>query len=136
MRMFGSERIASLMDKLGYKEGDVIQHSMISNSIQRAQKKVEENNFGIRKRLLEYDDVMNKQRNVVYGKRQHALFGERLALDIDNAFAIVAESIVTEFREQEDFEGFKLACIVNFGLDTTITEEEFKGEINTTIDKL
>ena len=100
MRMFGSERIASMMDKLGYKEGDVIQHSMISNSIQRAQKKVEENNFGIRKRLLEYDDVMNKQRNVIYGKRQHALFGDRLALDIDNAFSVVSESLVTGFREQ------------------------------------
>src|SRR5688572_29261683 len=137
MRMFGSERIASLMDKLGYKEGDVIQHSMISNSIQRAQKKVEENNFGIRKRLLEYDDVMNKQRNVVYGKRQHALFGERLGLDIDNAFSVVAESLVSGFREQEDYEGFKLGCIVNFGLDTTIEEEEFKrGDLNTVIDKL
>jgi preprotein translocase subunit SecA len=137
MRMFGSERIASLMDKLGYKEGDVIQHSMISNSIQRAQKKVEENNFGIRKRLLEYDDVMNKQRNVVYGKRQHALFGERLALDIDNAFSLVAEGLVSGFREQEDYEGFKMACIVNFGLDTGISEDEFKkGEINSVIDKL
>jgi preprotein translocase subunit SecA len=137
MRMFGSERIASLMDKLGYKEGDVIQHSMISNSIQRAQKKVEENNFGIRKRLLEYDDVMNKQRNVVYGKRQHALFGERLALDIDTAFSVVAESLVTGFREQEDYEGFKMACIVNYGLDTRINEEEFrKGDLNTIIDKL
>jgi preprotein translocase subunit SecA len=137
MRMFGSERIAGLMDKLGYKEGDVIQHSMISNSIQRAQKKVEENNFGIRKRLLEYDDVMNKQRNVVYGKRQHALFGERLALDIDNAFSIVAEGLVSGFREQEDYEGFKLGCIVNFGLDTKIDEEEFKrGDVNTVIDKL
>jgi len=137
MRMFGSERIAGLMDKLGYKEGDVIQHSMISNSIQRAQKKVEENNFGIRKRLLEYDDVMNKQRNVVYGKRQHALFGERLALDIDNAFSVVAEGLVSGFREQEDYEGFKLACIVNFGLDTQIAEEEFRrGEINSVMDKL
>ncbi|MBL7738018.1 MAG: preprotein translocase subunit SecA [Chitinophagaceae bacterium] len=137
MRMFGSERIAGLMDKLGYKEGDVIQHSMISNSIQRAQKKVEENNFGIRKRLLEYDDVMNKQRNVVYGKRQHALFGERLALDIDNSFSVVAEGLVTGFREQEDYEGFKLACIVNFGLDTKIEEEEFKkGDQNSLIDKL
>ena len=86
MRMFGSERIASLMDRMGYKEGEVIQHSMITRSIERAQKKVEENNFGIRKRLLEYDDVMNKQRNVVYTKRQHALFGDRLALDLDNAF--------------------------------------------------
>jgi preprotein translocase subunit SecA len=137
MRMFGSERIASLMDKLGYKEGDVIQHSMISNSIQRAQKKVEENNFGIRKRLLEYDDVMNKQRNVVYGKRQHALFGERLALDIDNAFSVVSEGLVSGFREQEDFEGFKMACIVNFGLDTKIDEEEFKrGDLNSLIEKL
>ena len=94
MRMFGSERIAKIMDKLGYKEGEVIQHSMITSSIERAQKKVEENNFGIRKRLLEYDDVMNKQRNVVYGKRQHALFGERLALDIDNAFSVVAEGLI------------------------------------------
>ena len=137
MRMFGSERIAGLMDKLGYKEGDVIQHSMITKSIERAQKKVEENNFGIRKRLLEYDDVMNKQRNVVYDKRNHALFGERLALDIDNAFSVVAESLVNGFREQEDYEGFKLACIVNFGLDTKIGEEEFKrGEINSVIDKL
>jgi preprotein translocase subunit SecA len=137
MRMFGSDRIAGLMDKLGYKEGDVIQHSMISNSIQRAQKKVEENNFGIRKRLLEYDDVMNKQRNVVYGKRQHALFGERLALDIDNAFSIVAEGLVSGFREQEDYEGFKLACIVNFGLDTKIEEEDFKrGDLNGVMDKL
>jgi preprotein translocase subunit SecA len=137
MRMFGSERIAGLMDKLGYKEGDVIQHSMITKSIERAQKKVEENNFGIRKRLLEYDDVMNKQRNVVYDKRNHALFGERLALDIDNAFSVVAESLVNGFREQEDYEGFKLACIVNFGLDTKIGEDEFKkGEINSVIDKL
>ncbi|HYC40424.1 MAG TPA: preprotein translocase subunit SecA [Chitinophagaceae bacterium] len=137
MRMFGSERIAALMDKLGYKEGDVIQHSMISNSIQRAQKKVEENNFGIRKRLLEYDDVMNKQRNVVYDRRNHALFGERLALDIDNAFAVVAESLVSGFKEQEDYEGFKLGCIVNFGLDTRIEQEEFlKGDINSLADKL
>ncbi|MFV0605217.1 MAG: preprotein translocase subunit SecA [Niabella sp.] len=128
MRMFGSERIAGMMDKLGYKEGDVIQHSMISNSIQRAQKKVEENNFGIRKRLLEYDDVMNKQRNAIYEKRNHALFGERLSLDLDNAFSIVAESLILSFREQEDYEGFKLACIVNFGMDTTITKEEFKAK--------
>ncbi len=126
MRMFGSERIAGMMDKLGYKEGDVIQHSMISNSIQRAQKKVEENNYGIRKRLLEYDDVMNKQRNAVYEKRNHALFGERLSLDIDNAFSIVSESLVTSFKEQEDYEGFKLACIVNFGIDTSISSDEFR----------
>ncbi|HOZ68386.1 MAG TPA: preprotein translocase subunit SecA [Chitinophagaceae bacterium] len=137
MRMFGSERIASLMDKLGYKEGDVIQHSMISNSIQRAQKKVEENNFGIRKRLLEYDDVMNMQRNAVYKRRNHALFGERLALDIDTSFSAIAEGLVSSFREQEDFEGFRMSCIVNFGLDTRIDEEEFKkGDINKLIDQL
>ena len=137
MRMFGSDRIASLMDKLGYKEGEVIQHSMITKSIERAQKKVEENNFGIRKRLLEYDDVMNKQRPAIYAKRNHALFGDRLAMDIDNAFIVMAEGVIASFREQEDFEGFKLACIVNFGMDTQISEEEFKKmEVNSLIDKL
>jgi preprotein translocase subunit SecA len=125
MRMFGSERIASLMDKMGYKEGEVIQHSMVTKSIERAQKKVEENNFGIRKRLLEYDDVMNKQRNVVYKKRNHALFGDRLALDLDNAFYSVAEGMVNSFRDVEDYEGFKVAVILNFGVATSITEEEF-----------
>ena len=137
MRMFGSERIASMMDKLGYKEGDVIQHSMISNSIQRAQKKVEENNFGIRKRLLEYDDVMNMQRNAVYKRRNHALFGERLALDIDTSFSALTEGLVSSFREQEDYEGYKLACIVNFGLEIQISEDDFKkGDINSLIDSL
>ena len=128
MRMFGSERIAKVMDFAGYKEGEVIQHSMITKSIERAQKKVEENNFGIRKRLLEYDDVMNKQRTVIYAKRHHALFGERLALDLDNAFYGVAEGLVYGFREQSDFEGFKLAVIVNFGLDTAITEEQLNKQ--------
>ncbi|MCB9054290.1 MAG: preprotein translocase subunit SecA [Chitinophagales bacterium] len=137
MRMFGSERIAKLMDRLGYKEGDVIQHSMISNSIQRAQKKVEENNFGIRKRLLEYDDVMNMQRNAVYKRRNHALFGERLALDIDTSFYSMAEGIISSFREQEDYEGFKLSCIVTFGLDTKISTDEFlRGDANTLADQL
>lgn len=137
MRMFGSDRIAGLMDKLGYKEGDVIQHSMISNSIQRAQKKVEENNFGIRKRLLEYDDVMNMQRNAVYKRRNHALFGERLALDIDGAFSAQAEGLVTSFREQEDYDGFKMACILNFGLDTSITQDELlKADESKLIDRL
>ncbi len=128
MRLFGSDRIAGLMDRFGYKEGEVIQHSMITKSIERAQKKVEENNFGIRKRLLEYDDVMNKQRNVVYQKRNHALFGERLALDLDNAFYTVAEGLVNSFREQEDYEGFKLAVIVNFGMDTAITKDELERD--------
>jgi len=137
MRLFGSDRIAGLMDRFGYKEGEVIQHSMITKSIERAQKKVEENNFGIRKRLLEYDDVMNKQRKVVYEKRNHALFGERLALDLDNAFYTVAEGLVNSFREQEDFEGFKLAVIVNFGMDTTISKEELeKGHAAEVTEKL
>lgn len=137
MRMFGSERIASLMDRMGYKEGEVIQHSMISKSIERAQKKVEENNFGIRKRLLEYDDVMNKQRNVVYAKRNHALFGERLALDLDNAFYSVAEGLINSFKETNDHEGFKLATIMNFGIDTSITAEELdKADVYTIAEKL
>jgi preprotein translocase subunit SecA len=137
MRMFGSDRIASLMDKMGYKEGEVIQHSMVTKSIERAQKKVEENNFGIRKRLLEYDDVMNKQRNVVYKKRNHALFGDRLALDLDNAFYIVAEGLISSFKEQDDYEGFKLSTIVNFGIDTQIDQDEFlKGDANALAEKL
>jgi preprotein translocase subunit SecA len=124
MRMFGSERIAKVMDFAGYKEGEVIQHSMITKSIERAQRKVEENNFGIRKRLLEYDDVMNKQRTVIYTKRSHALFGERLAMDLDNAMYAVAEGLVTAYKEDNDHEGLRLAAIVNFGIDTTITAEE------------
>ena len=137
MRMFGSERIASLMDRMGYKEGEVIQHKMISNSIERAQKKVEENNFGIRKRLLEYDDVMNKQRTVIYGKRNHALFGERLALDLDNALYSVAEGIINSFKEIDNHEEFKLAVIMNFGVDTTITKDELaKEDINVLANRL
>ncbi len=125
MRMFGSDRIAKVMDFAGYKEGEVIQHSMITKSIERAQKKVEENNYGIRKRLLEYDDVMNKQRTVIYTKRNHALFGERLALDLDNAVYDVAEGLINTFKENNDYEGFKLEAIINFGLDTVITQDEF-----------
>ena len=125
MRMFGSERIAKIMDFAGYKEGEVIQHSMITKSIERAQKKVEENNFGIRKRLLEYDDVMNKQRSVIYKKRSHALFGERLALDLDNAFYQVVEGLVVNHKTMNDYEAFKLGLIVQFGLDSKISFEEF-----------
>lgn len=137
MRMFGSERIAGMMDRLGYKEGEVIQHSMITKSIERAQKKVEENNFGIRKRLLEYDDVMNKQRTAIYTRRNHALSGERLALDIDNAFYSVAESIVSSFRETNDWDGLKMAAIIHFGIDTSITAEELsKADESTLIEKL
>jgi preprotein translocase subunit SecA len=137
MRMFGSDRIAGLMDRMGYKEGEVIQHSMITRSIERAQKKVEENNFGIRKRLLEYDDVMNKQRTVIYAKRNHALFGERLAIDIDNAFYDVALSIITGHRETGDIDAFKLDVIMNFAVDTDITRDELvKADINNLASRL
>ena len=137
MRMFGSERIAGLMDRMGYKEGEVIQHSMITKSIERAQKKVEENNFGTRKRLLEYDDVMNKQRNVVYGKRNHALHGERLALDLDNSFYSVSEGLIQTFKGTTDIEGFKLAVIGNFGMDTAIDADELdRASMQTLSDKL
>src|SRR5215204_4184096 len=137
MRMFGSEKIASLMDRLGYKEGDVIQHSMITKSIERAQKKVEENNFGIRKRLLEYDDVMNNQRNVVYTKRKNALFGERLELDILTMLFDTAEEVAINAKNANDYEGFRLACIVTFGLDTRIDEDNFrKKDVNSLADQL
>jgi preprotein translocase subunit SecA len=137
MRMFGSERIAGLMDRMGYKEGEVIQHSMITKSIERAQKKVEENNFGTRKRLLEYDDVMNKQRNVVYGKRNHALFGERLALDLDNSFYSVAANIVNNTKETVDIEKLQLDAIRNFSMETSITKDDLeKVQANDLVEKL
>ncbi len=126
MRMFGSERIAKVMSFAGYKEGEAIESGMITKSIERAQKKVEENNFGVRKHLLEYDDVMNKQRTVIYSKRNHALFGERLALDIDNAFYFVSEAIVANHKEISDYEGFKLSAIIHLALDTKISPDEFQ----------
>jgi len=126
MRLFGSERIAKLMDKMGLKEGEVIQHKMISNSIERAQKKVEENNFGIRKRLLEYDDVMNAQREVVYKRRYHALFGERLRIDIANMIYDTAESIVNANKPAEDYANFEFELIRFFSMDSPVEEAEFK----------
>jgi preprotein translocase subunit SecA len=125
MRLFGSERISGIMVRMGIEDGEVIQHSMITKSIERAQKKVEENNFGIRKRLLEYDDVMNSQRTVIYAKRKNALFGERLDVDMNNMVYDVAEDIVTEYKEEANYDGFKLEVIKNFSLDTAITEKEF-----------
>lgn len=125
MRLFGSDRIARIMDSMGHKEGDVIQHSMISKSIERAQKKVEENNFGIRKRLLEYDDVMNAQREVIYTRRRHALYGERLDVDISNMFYDVCESIVTEFHGTYPYEDFSLEVIKHFSLEVPVTEQEY-----------
>ena len=127
MRLFGSDRIAKMMDRLGLEEGEVIQHSMITKSIERAQRKVEENNFGIRKRLLEYDDVMNSQREVIYKRRKHALFGDRLELDIQNMFRDLAEQIVANNQEAKDYEGFKLELLQYFGMDAPISEDDFIG---------
>jgi preprotein translocase subunit SecA len=127
MRMFGSGRIAGLMDRLGLKEGEMIQHSMITKSIERAQRKVEENNFGVRKRLLEYDDVMNSQREVIYKKRKHALFGERLSVDISNMLYDLGENLITEHQDQRDFEAFKLSVIKNMGIEPPFDENEFSS---------
>ncbi|MDB4925636.1 preprotein translocase subunit SecA [Mucilaginibacter sp.] len=136
MRLFGSERISNLMVRMGIEEGEVIQHSMISNSIERAQKKVEENNFGTRKRLLEYDDVMNSQRTVVYTKRKNALFGERLDVDLNNTIFDVVEDIVTEYKEVNNYEGFRLEVIRLFSVDTELTQDEFAGtSLNALVDR-
>ncbi len=124
MRLFASERIAKVMDKLGFKEGEMIEAKMISNSIERAQKKVEENNFGIRKRLLEYDDVMNKQRVVVYTRRRHALMGERIGMDIVN----MIESCCIDAVEGKDYEEAKMEVLKNFAIEMPVTEEEYRRE--------
>ena len=125
MRMFGSGRIAGIMDRLGLKEGEVIQHSMITKSIERAQKKVEENNFGIRKRLLEFDDVMNVQREVIYKKRRHALFGDRLSVDVSNMLYDLCEQIVADYQEVRDFEGFRMELYRTLAADSPVDEKEF-----------
>jgi len=127
MRLFSSDRIAKVMDKMGFEEGEVIQHSMITKSIERAQKKVEENNFGIRKRLLEYDDVMNAQREVIYKRRQHALLGERLSVDLDNTFFDLCEELIQAHKQSEDYDGFKLEIIRYFSVQTELTEDQFLG---------
>lgn len=126
MRLFGSERIAKMMDRMGHKEGEVIQHGMISKSIERAQKKVEENNFGIRKRLLEYDDVMNKQRDVIYKRRKNALFGDHLKYDISNMIFDVSQSIVTRGKMEGDFKEFEHEIIKYFTMESPVSENEFK----------
>ncbi len=126
MRLFGSDRISGVMDRLGLKEGEVIQHSMISKSIERAQRKVEENNFGIRKRLLEYDDVMNSQREVIYKKRKHALFGERLEVDVLNMMYDSVEELVNEYHGSDQFEDFNMELLRLLSLEAPVSEEEFK----------
>ena len=129
MRLFGSDRVAKLMDKMGLEEGEVIQHSMMTKSIERAQKKVEENNFGVRKRLLEYDDVMNAQREVVYKRRRHALQGERLKLDIANMIYDTCEVIVENNKAQNDFKNLEFELIKFFGMTAPFTETEFSKEM-------
>ncbi len=131
MRLFGSERIAKMMDKMGLKEGEVIQHSMISKSIERAQKKVEENNFGVRKRLLEYDDVMNSQREVVYKRRHHALFGERLRVDLANMIYDTSEGIAETNKEANDYKNFEFELIRYFSMSSPISEDNF-GKLSAT----
>ncbi|MDJ0644937.1 MAG: preprotein translocase subunit SecA [Flavobacteriaceae bacterium] len=128
MRLFGSERVAKMMDRMGLKEGEVIQHSMISKSIERAQKKVEENNFGIRKRLLEYDDIMNAQREVVYKRRRHALYGERLQVDIVNMVYDTCESIVLENKAANDYSNFEFELIRFSSTTSPFSKEEFESK--------
>ncbi|OIO08792.1 MAG: preprotein translocase subunit SecA [Flavobacteriaceae bacterium CG1_02_35_72] len=127
MRLFGSEKIAKMMDRLGLAEGEVIQHSMITKSIERAQRKVEENNFGIRKRLLEYDDIMNAQREVVYKRRRHALYGERLLVDIVNMIYDTCEALTETNKINNDFNNFEFELIRHFSFTSPITEDEFKS---------
>ncbi len=129
MRMFGSDRIAKIMDRMGIKDGEVIQHSMITKSIERAQRKVEENNFGVRKKLLEYDDVMNIQREAIYKKRRHALFGDRLAVDISNMIYDVCETIVLDAQETRNYNSFNLDLMKEFAADSPISETDF-GSLN------
>ena len=126
MRMFGSDRIAPLMDRLGLQEGEVIQHSMITKQIEKAQKKVEENHFGTRKHLLEYDDVMNSQREAIYEKRRHALFGERLSIDINNMMYDLGESLIEKFHDSADYYGLKMDVLSTMGMDLPFGEDEFK----------
>jgi preprotein translocase subunit SecA len=126
MRLFMPERIARIMDRLGLKEGEVISHSMVTSSIERAQKKVEENNFGIRKRLLEYDNVMNSQRDVIYRRRRNALYGERLQLDILNMLYDTCDDIVTNAKSAESLENLRMSVLTTLGLDFELEEDEFR----------
>ena len=137
MRLFGSERISGVMDRFGFQEGEVIEHSMISKSIERAQKKVEENNFGVRKRLLEYDDVMNSQREVIYGKRRHALMGERIGVDISNMIYDGAETIVSSAKNNEDYEEFEMDLMKVYAMESPIEMDELRStKVSTLTEKV
>lgn len=128
MRLFGSERIAKLMDRMGHEEGESIQHRMVSRSIERAQKRVEENNFGIRKRLLEFDDVMSAQRDVIYKRRRHALYGERLQVDIANMTWDTVEGLVSAYKPMKDLEGMKMDFMLVFSMDLDIDQNTFESK--------
>lgn len=130
MRKFGSERASKLMDKFGYKEGEVIQHSLMSKTIERSQKKVEQNNFGMRKRLLEYDDVMNKQRTVIYKRRKNALLGERLALDIQNMLSDWCDDKISNAKSSDDYEGLKFELAMSFAAEAPFDRDTFKSGKN------
>jgi preprotein translocase subunit SecA len=137
MRIFGSDRIANVMDRMGLQEGEVIQHSMITKQIEKAQKKVEENNFGMRKRLLEYDDVMNNQRTVIYNKRRNALYGDRLSIDISNMFYDTCSLIYDDAAQSHDWEGFKMEMIRVFAIEVPFTERElFNARHDDAVQKL
>ena len=125
MRLFQSERIAKLMDRMGHKDGEVIQHSMVTKSIERAQKKVEENNFGIRKRLLEYDDVMNIQREAIYKKRENALQGDRLSVDLNNMFQSLIAALVGGHKIEGDYGSFRRETLSILGIDPQMDEADF-----------
>lgn len=137
MRLFASDRLASMMDKLGFKEGEMLEHSMLSKSVERAQKKVEENNFGIRKRLLEYDDVMNSQREVIYTRRRHALMGERISLDVMNTIYDAGRNIIENFQGMDDFEGFRENLLRVLAIDSPFDDSRFRsGKIEQLADEL
>ena len=137
MRLFGSERIAKLMDRMGYDEGEVLQHSMITKSVERAQKKVEENNFGVRKNLLEYDDVMNNQRSVIYKRRRHALEGERLSFDLANMLYDLVESVVSSHHGHSTFEDFEIESLRLLATQPPFDEQEWnKQDVNWAIEKM
>lgn len=137
MRLFATERIAGLMDRMGFKEGEMLEHNMLSKSVERAQKKVEENNFGIRKRLLEYDDVMNSQREVIYKRRRHALMGERIGIDIANMLFDTVNSIVEQYADLQDYDGLVMELLRVAAIETPFSEDEFKsGKTEKLVDKV
>lgn len=136
MRLFGSERIAKVMDRLGMKEGENIEHSLITRNIENAQRKVEQNNFGVRKRLLEYDDVMNSQREVIYSKRRNALYGDKLALDLSNMLHDLSYELVEIYQESKNHNEFKLELLRLLNHETQITEDEFTGKTELVVEQL